>query len=132
MLYEYRSASELMLQNLASRLRGTIQKHSHFDGTLELQCIGERPGNGRVDQVALEALAARAGEVITRVTGQEPDQSPASTDVNVPLSLGIPAVCVGAVRGGLLHTRDEWVEKASLEDGCRVAHDIMFGELARL
>ena len=85
-----------------------------------------------MDQVALEALAARAGEVITRVTGQEPDQSPASTDVNVPLSLGIPAVCVGAVRGGLLHTRDEWVEKASLEDGCRVAHDIMFGELARL
>lgn len=132
MLYEYRSESEGMLQDLGARLRGAIQRHSHFEGTLGLQCIGERPGNGRVDPVALEALASRAGEVITRVTGQQPDRSPASTDVNVPLSLGIPAVCVGAVRGGLLHTREEWVEKASLADGCRVARDIMFGELARL
>lgn len=132
MLYEYRSESEEMLQDLGARLRGAIQRHSHFEGTLELECIGERPGNGRVDPVALEALASRAGEVITRVTGQQPDRSPASTDVNVPLSLGIPAVCVGAVRGGLLHTREEWVEKASLEQGCQVARDVIFRELARL
>lgn len=132
MLYEYRSDSQQTLAQLSDRLRATVERHRDFQGTLEVECVGKRPGNGPVDRERLAGLVGRACEVITRVTGLMPDQTPASTDVNVPLALGVPAVCVGAVRGGLLHTRDEWVEKASLVTGCELARQIMFGELSVL
>jgi acetylornithine deacetylase/succinyl-diaminopimelate desuccinylase-like protein len=32
---------------------------------------------------------------------------------------------VGAVRGSLLHTRDEWVDLASLEDGLALVLSLM-------
>ncbi|WP_320128183.1 hypothetical protein [uncultured Sphaerochaeta sp.] len=44
-----------------------------------------------------------------------------STDCNIPLSLGIPSVCLGCYNGGKAHTYEEWVEIASLEPGYRVA-----------
>jgi acetylornithine deacetylase/succinyl-diaminopimelate desuccinylase-like protein len=34
-----------------------------------------------------------------------------STDANVPISLGIPAIRIGSGgRGGLAHTLDEWID----------------------
>ena len=44
-----------------------------------------------------------------------------STDCNVPLSLGIPAICISAYRGGGAHTREEWVYKSSLPEGLEIA-----------
>ena len=48
-----------------------------------------------------------------------------STDSNVPLSLGIVANTVGTVRGALAHTREEWIELSSLENGLRIALALM-------
>ena len=45
----------------------------------------------------------------------------ASTDCNIPLSLGIAAVCIGVYHGAGSHTREEWVEKASLKKGSEIA-----------
>jgi di/tripeptidase len=45
----------------------------------------------------------------------------ASTDANIPLSMGIPAVAFGTVSGAGLHTRDEWIDKASLMTGQELA-----------
>ena len=41
----------------------------------------------------------------------------ASTDCNIPLSQGIPAVCFGGYVGHKGHTRQEFVELDSLEVG---------------
>ena len=59
-------------------------------------------------------------DVIRCVTGEEPYDYAASTDANIPLSLGIAANTIGAVRGALAHTRDEWIEASSLQDGLAV------------
>jgi di/tripeptidase len=49
----------------------------------------------------------------TRLVGREPELGAASTDANVPISLGIPAVAIGAGgRGGAAHTPQEWFENA--------------------
>jgi acetylornithine deacetylase/succinyl-diaminopimelate desuccinylase-like protein len=50
----------------------------------------------------------------------------------VPLSLGIPAHTVGTVEGDLLHTREEWVEKASLPQGLAVIMALMLAHVAEL
>jgi acetylornithine deacetylase/succinyl-diaminopimelate desuccinylase-like protein len=80
-------------------------------GTLPLRvrvaCIGDRPSGElptthRLVQAAFEA---------TRLVGREPVSATASTDANVPIGRGIPAVAIGAGgRGGAAHTVAEWYE----------------------
>jgi acetylornithine deacetylase/succinyl-diaminopimelate desuccinylase-like protein len=45
----------------------------------------------------------------------------ASTDANIPLSLGIPAATFGLYRGGGAHTREEYVHIDSLTPGLKIA-----------
>jgi tripeptide aminopeptidase len=69
--------------------------------------IGDRPGGDLSpdDPLVLAAIDA------TRLIGREADLATASTDANVPLSLGIPAVALGAGgRGGDTHTLSEWYD----------------------
>ena len=45
--------------------------------------------------------------------------SAASTDANLPLSLGIPAVCLGITRGALAHTVQEYIDTAPVGGGLK-------------
>jgi acetylornithine deacetylase/succinyl-diaminopimelate desuccinylase-like protein len=82
--------------------------------TVALSSLGERPC-GRLDDAHPLALAAR--DATLRI-GRVPVAASASTDANVPLSLGIPAVAIGAGgRGGGAHTPDEWYENVQGAQG---------------
>ena len=48
-----------------------------------------------------------------------------STDCNIPLSMGIPAICPGCVMGAGAHTREEYVEIDSLLPGLKVAAELI-------
>ncbi|MEJ7809139.1 MAG: M20/M25/M40 family metallo-hydrolase [Gemmatimonadaceae bacterium] len=81
--------------------------------TVDVRVIGERPGGETPPEHALVTAAAAA----TRFVGREPELATASTDANVPISLGIPAIAIGAGgRGGDAHSVAEWFEDA---DGAR-------------
>lgn len=72
-----------------------------------LERIGDRP-SGETPESHPLVLAAMAA---TRLIGRDPELSIASTDANVPISQGIPAVAIGAGgRGGDTHTPNEWYE----------------------
>ncbi len=74
-----------------------------------VEVIGDRPC-GRLD--ALHPLVLAACEA-TRLVGREPELAVASTDANVPIGLGVPAVAIGAGgRGGEAHTAAEWYDNA--------------------
>jgi tripeptide aminopeptidase len=82
----------------------------------EVQClieqIGDRPA-GRLDDHSplLEALHA-----VDRHLGIRTELRVASTDANIPLSLGIPALSMGAGGdGGGIHTRGEWYDASGRE-----------------
>jgi di/tripeptidase len=46
--------------------------------------------------------------------GRDPELATASTDANVPISLGVPAIAIGAGgRGGDAHTPGEWFDNTS-------------------
>jgi len=61
-------------------------------------------------QVAKEALAM-AGY------SQPADLRISSTDANIPLSRGIPAICVGVTDGGNAHRLQEWIGFEALSRG---------------
>ena len=74
-----------------------------------------------MDPEKLEALSRRIGGAVAAYSGVTPAVMAGSTDCNIPLSLGIPAVCVGAVDGAGAHTREEYVLIDSLVKGYRCA-----------
>jgi tripeptide aminopeptidase len=77
-----------------------------------IERIGDRPA-GRLDDQSplLEALLA-----VDRHLGIRTEQRVASTDANIPLSLGIPALSIGAGGdGGGIHTRGEWYDASGRE-----------------
>lgn len=81
--------------------------------TADVQLLGERPAGYIDHEHPLVALAMAA----TRAIGRDPLGAVASTDANIPLSRGIPAITIGAGgRGGGAHTADEWFENV---DGAR-------------
>jgi tripeptide aminopeptidase len=98
---------------------------------------GLENGNRSVRNVRLNAKVRELG---SRPGGRLPDQSPllrviqavdnylsirsrvdcASTDANVPLSMGLPAVSIGAGgQGGGAHTTQEWYSPEGREQGLR-------------
>lgn len=87
----------------ARRSSGTVPLTSRVD------TIGDRPGGETPNDHPLVAAAVAA----TRGISREPELVMASTDANVPISLGIPAIAIGAGgRGGDAHTIGEWYENA--------------------
>jgi len=87
--------------------------------TYEAKVIGERP-TGRTDQAADIIQITQAA---ARALGFEPTYEASSTDSNVPMSLGIPAVTLGSGgAAGRAHALDEWVdvEKAETLKGMQV------------
>jgi len=73
----------------------------------DMAVIGDRPCGATAEHHPLVEIAGAA----TRLIGRAPEFVTASTDANVPISLGIPAIAIGAGgRGGGVHTPGEWFE----------------------
>jgi len=58
--------------------------------------------------------------VIEGVIGKKVKYESSSTDCNIPLSLGVSALCIGVNIHEGVHTREEWVDKASLIPGLEI------------
>lgn len=81
--------------------------------TVTLTLIGERPAGEVSQDHAVTVAAAEA----TRIVGRTPEFAVASTDANIPISRGIPAIAIGGGGvGGDTHTPGEWFEN---RDGSR-------------
>ena len=119
MLYEYRSNDKNCLQIMKDTFDAIVKECTPSDGEILVEMIGERPCAGNVDEAAWEDLIARGSRAIEAI-GNVPRYGMASTDCNIPLSVGIPAICLGVCVGGKVHTREEWLDTSSLVDGCRL------------
>jgi acetylornithine deacetylase/succinyl-diaminopimelate desuccinylase-like protein len=69
--------------------------------------IGERP----CGETPMSTSIVRAADTTIRGFGMTPSFTISSTDANVPMSLGIPAITVGrGGPGGRAHSPDEWTD----------------------
>ena len=96
-LCEYRSDNadgmEIMRQNFENAIENA-KKEIGVEITVEI--VGERPCGKNVDQSALQSIIDNAMEICKKHTGIYCELESGSTDCNIPLSLGIPSICVGS------------------------------------
>ena len=113
-LVDLRSTDDTALQRLSDRVTRLCAKASKADGiAFGLETIGERPAGlvpveSPVVQIAAKTLAA---------LGLEPSFDASSTDANVPIAAGVPAVCIGLTTGGNVHRVDEYIDTQPVPDG---------------
>ncbi len=89
-------------------------------GKLEwkVETLGSRPGGELAGDSPLLAALRAADEYVSNTSRMER----ASTDANIPLSLGIDAIAIGAGgNGGGAHSLQEWYEPAGREIGLQRA-----------
>ena len=89
-----------------------------------IESVGTRP----CGETAAEHPLVMAALEATRLVGREPDLATASTDANVPISQGIPAIAIGAGgRGGDAHSPSEWFDNSEGTVGVARALTIVVG-----
>jgi len=87
---------------------------------LELVKVGDRP----VAVVDNERLLMAARRALGRL-GEDIRVAASSTDANVAMAAGLPAIAFGVFRGGDAHRLDEWLEPASLVVGLRALEGLL-------
>jgi tripeptide aminopeptidase len=118
---DIRSASPTELERLERALREALVKATEKDGKLinvsyELKQIGNRPA-AELDPKAHILQVIRAVDAHLGITSRV---QRASTDANIPLSLGREAIAIGGGgSGGGAHTVREWYDPAHREVGLR-------------
>lgn len=87
--------------------RWTGQRAQRARLTMEIDTIGIRPTGAQSDTARIVRVAVEAG----RVLGFTPQTGASSTDANLPISLGVPAISIdGGGRGSGAHSLAEWYE----------------------
>ncbi len=97
------------------------------DGRAGLSVTVDLLGSRPCGETPADAPIVRAARAATLALGLSPTERESSTDANVPIARGIPAVTLGAggASGGA-HTLDEWYEN---QDGVRGVRRLMLTAL---
>ena len=122
MLFEFRSDEREALDIMQAHFDRLLEDFRERGVQIEVELVGDRPCGVEVDDSALAHRAARAVEAYYGIV---PQFSVGSTDCNIPLSMGIPAICPGCMMGAGAHTREEYVEIDSLLPGLKVAAELI-------
>ena len=117
MLCEYRSDDLELLRYMEARFLEIFEQARIEGVSVNVTKVGDRPCMGDVDPVEQERVTKIYADALRDMVGLELKTHSGSTDCNIPLSLGIPAVSVGVYQGGGTHTREEWILKESMEPG---------------
>lgn len=125
MTYEYRSDDRTALAQMREQFHELLKNAECSDAHFEVELLGERPCGGHVPEDAERELLDRCKMTVKEVTGVDPSLRSSSTDANIPLSLGIPAVTFGLYQGEGAHTRQESVEIDSLLPGMKIGLDLV-------
>src|ERR671938_1836047 len=131
---DLRSASADELRRLDAFFRRAVREAADDENAgrrtgdppleLDLKLIGDRPSG----ETPPDASIVRLAEEATRILGYRPRLDRSSTDSNIPISLGIPAITLGAGgASGNSHTLDEWFDTRGRDIGLKRALLVMLG-----
>ncbi|MBV6437472.1 MAG: N-acetyl-lysine deacetylase [Anaerolineae bacterium] len=113
MWLDLRSEDTTALQALEREVRQVIRSSETSDAALDIEVVGERPAGSISPDHPLVRMAVDALETV----GIKAILETGSTDGNIPLAAGYPAVTVGITRGGNAHRLDEFAEIGPVEPG---------------
>jgi acetylornithine deacetylase/succinyl-diaminopimelate desuccinylase-like protein len=110
---DLRSEGSQTLAWLVGQVEGLVAAARRKDVEMDAEVIGQRPVGQIPKDHPLVRLAMRSLER----QGIQPCLNVGSTDANVPLSRGLPAVCVGLTSGQGAHTVGEYIHTPPLALG---------------
>jgi acetylornithine deacetylase/succinyl-diaminopimelate desuccinylase-like protein len=116
MLVDMRSESPEELKKVDEAFQRTVREavdeenraRSTAQGRIvaDVKLIGDRPSG----TTSSSAYLVQAAVAVARSFGFNPSFEIGSTDANVPISMGIPAITIGRGAGGRSHALDEWID----------------------
>ncbi len=119
-LCEYRSDDIECLFYMEKEFARIFDSAKSEDTQIKITRVGERPC-ADIDREKIEKLKELVVPEIEKVIGKKVSFKSGSTDCNIPLSKGIPALCIGSNMHEGIHTREEWVDKKSILQGLQIA-----------
>lgn len=112
---DVRSESRTALATVISSVEACIESVSREGVQIEVEVIGQRPSGGIP---ANHPWVELAGTCLAE-QGFSARLSSGSTDANIPLSRGIPAIVLGITTGGGAHTTHEYIDIPPVGKGMR-------------
>lgn len=125
MLCEYRSDNVECLAIMQQKFEEIFESIRSENVEVIVEKVGDRPCAKGVDEEVFSVFVAECKGIVEGIMGKEVRLNSGSTDCNIPASLGIPSVCVGNYYGGGAHTREEWIEIDSLNQGLDIAIELV-------
>lgn len=110
---DLRSEDPVVLAKIVSQVEDIILHWNHEGVKIQAEIIGERPAG----QVASDHPLVKLAVESLNAQGMEAILTTGSTDANVPLSKGIPALVMGITTGGGAHTMGEYIDTEPIERG---------------
>jgi tripeptide aminopeptidase len=111
-LLDLRSVDEQALDRLSGEVEAVFERQIP-DMDVSFEIIGERPAG----VVQTDSRIIRLASSILESIGIQPIGDASSTDANIPISRGIPAVCIGLTTGGNVHREDEFIDNDPIAEG---------------
>jgi tripeptide aminopeptidase len=110
---DLRSEGAQALAAVSNKVEKLVQEANREDVRVLLEIIGKRPPGKISIRHPLVRLAVRC----LQQQGLTPHFNAGSTDANIPLSRGLPAICLGLTTGSGAHTLDEQIYTDQLSKG---------------
>ncbi len=123
---EFRTGDPQVMRRCDQAIHDIVKRYRPMTTCLSMELLGKRPCAQGVPEESVEKMIGRARESIRSIIGIDPEESTASTDCNIPLSMGVPAICIGLCDGALLHTTEEWIWKDSVAKGLRLLFHLVY------
>lgn len=115
MWLDLRSESRTALSELEHQVREHIAAVQHDALRFEVEVVGDRPAGALA---ASHTLVQDSLDVL-RLLGVQGALEAGSTDANIPLAAGYPAITIGVTTGGNAHRLDEYIDTSSVVDGLK-------------
>ncbi|NWF64528.1 MAG: M20/M25/M40 family metallo-hydrolase [Chloroflexi bacterium] len=110
---DLRSENPAALKKVVAQVEDIIIHWNHEGVKIQAEIIGERPAGELPAEHPWVNLAVNC----VQAQGLDAALTTGSTDANIPLSMGIPAVVMGVTTGGGAHTLGEYIDVEPIERG---------------
>lgn len=112
-LLDMRSENESALQDLVILAEQHIMGKAPEGISVTFDVVGDRPAGSQKATHGIVPIGIKVLETL----GIEVTCDASSTDANIPISRGIPAMCIGLTTGGNVHRLDEFIRIEPLGTG---------------